>query len=81
MRRMPRLAANLSLLFPHIEFPDRFAAAGADNACLQYDLFHMQVMEGDLAHIDRIGYRGWIGCEYNPLGDTGEGLAWARPYL
>jgi hydroxypyruvate isomerase len=92
-------------------------AAGADNAFLQYDVFHMQIMEGDLAktlerllprighlqladvpdrhepgtgeinfafllpHIDRIGYRGWIGCEYNPLGDTDEGLAWARPWL
>ena len=92
-------------------------AAGAGNAFLQYDIFHMQVMEGDLArtiermlprighmqladvpgrhepgtgevnfefllrHIDRLGYGGWIGCEYNPLGDTSEGLAWAKPYL
>jgi hydroxypyruvate isomerase len=90
---------------------------GADNAFLQYDLFHMQLMEGNLAqtmerllprighmqladapqrhepgtgeinydfllrHIDRIGYSGWIGCEYNPLGDTLEGLRWAQPYL
>ena len=92
-------------------------AAGAHNAYLQYDIFHMQIMEGDLArsierllprighlqladvpgrhepgtgeinfdfllrHIERIGYAGWIGCEYNPLGDTSEGLAWAKPYL
>jgi hydroxypyruvate isomerase len=90
---------------------------GADNVFLQYDLFHMQMMEGNLAatlerllpeighiqladvpgrhepgtgeinfdfllrHIDRIGYSGWIGCEYNPLGDTAEGLKWAQPYL
>ncbi len=90
---------------------------GAGNAFLQYDLFHMQIMEGNLAetlerllprighiqladvpgrhepgtgelnfdfllrHIDRIGYSGWIGCEYNPLGDTVEGLKWAKPYL
>jgi len=89
----------------------------AGNAFLQYDLFHMQIMEGNLAetlerllprighiqladvpgrhepgsgeinfdfllrHIDRIGYSGWIGCEYNPLGDTLEGLKWAKPYL
>jgi hydroxypyruvate isomerase len=88
-----------------------------DNALLQYDLFHMQIMEGNLAetlerllarighiqladvpgrhepgtgeinfdflmrHIDRIGYSGWIGCEYNPLGDTVQGLKWAQPYL
>jgi len=92
-------------------------AAGSANARLQYDIFHMQIMEGDLArtiarllprighmqladvpdrhepgtgeihfdfllrHIDRIGYAGWMGCEYNPKGDTNEGLAWAKPYL
>jgi hydroxypyruvate isomerase len=92
-------------------------AAGTDNAYLQYDIFHMQIMEGDLANtierllprighmqladvpdrhepgtgeinfpwllaaIDRLGYRGAIGCEYNPRGDTVEGLAWARGYL
>ena len=91
--------------------------AGAANAHLQYDLFHMQIMEGDLAktierllprighmqiadvpdrhepgsgeinftymlsHIDRLGYKGAIGCEYNPAGDTLSGLAWAAPYL
>ena len=90
---------------------------GAANAFLQYDLFHMQIMEGNLAetierllprighmqladvpgrhepgsgelnfdfllrHIDRIGYAGWMGCEYNPSGDTIQGLKWAKPYL
>ncbi len=92
-------------------------AAEADNLYLQYDIFHMQIMEGDLAasierllprighmqladvparhepgtgeinyefllaHIDRLGYDGWIGCEYNPKADTAQGLAWAKPYL
>ncbi len=92
-------------------------AAGSDNAFLQYDVFHMQIMEGDLArtierflprighiqladvpdrnepgtgevnfpwlleHIDRLGYSGFVGCEYNPRDDTVAGLAWARPYL
>ncbi|HYL89440.1 MAG TPA: 2-oxo-tetronate isomerase [Burkholderiales bacterium] len=92
-------------------------AAGEANAFLQYDVFHMQVMEGDLArtlerllprighiqiadvpdrhepgtgeinfdfllaHLDAIGYSGWVGCEYNPRGDTLEGLKWAKPYL
>jgi hydroxypyruvate isomerase len=92
-------------------------AAGSDNAFLQYDVFHMQIMEGDLArtierllprighiqladvpdrnepgtgevnfpwllgHIDRLGYSGFVGCEYNPGDDTVAGLAWARPYL
>ncbi len=27
-------------------------------------------------HIDKIGYDGWIGCEYKPAGDTRQGLAW-----
>ena len=30
--------------------------------------------------IDELGYQGWIGCEYAPLGDTAEGLAWRRRY-
>jgi hydroxypyruvate isomerase len=90
---------------------------GADNAFLQFDFFHLQMMEGDLAgkaerllarighmqmadapgrhepgtgeinfeflfrHVDALGYAGWIGCEYNPAGDTVEGLKWAKPYL
>ncbi len=90
---------------------------GASNLLLQYDLFHMQIMEGDLAktmeknlarigHIqiadvpdrhepgtgeinfpflfdwmDRIGYTGWVGCEYAPAGRTEDGLGWIRPWL
>jgi hydroxypyruvate isomerase len=96
---------------------DVLNAAGEGNAFLQYDFFHMQIMEGDLArtverllarighiqladvpgrhepgtgeinfafllrHLDAIGYSGWVGCEYNPQGDTLEGLKWAQPYL
>jgi hydroxypyruvate isomerase len=30
--------------------------------------------------IDELGYQGWIGCEYNPAGDTVEGLAWRQRY-
>jgi len=30
--------------------------------------------------IDELGYAGWIGCEYNPKGDTVEGLAWRRRF-
>ena len=32
------------------------------------------------AEVDRLGYQGWIGCEYNPRGRTEDGLGWARPY-
>ena len=91
--------------------------AAVANAKLQYDVFHMQIMEGDLAktieaniarighiqiadvpdrhepgtgevnytflfdRVDRIGYQGWIGCEYTPAGRTEDGLSWLRPYL
>ena len=34
-----------------------------------------------LTHIDRIGYTGWIGCEYIPKTTTVDGLGWAAPYL
>jgi len=33
-----------------------------------------------LPFIDRIGYKGWIGCEYIPVGDTESGLGWMKPY-
>lgn len=92
-------------------------AVGSDNLFLQYDIYHMQVMEGDLAEtigrnldriahmqladnpgrhepgsgeinyqflfgcIDRLGYCGWIGCEYKPAGSTVQGLGWVKPYL
>jgi hydroxypyruvate isomerase len=32
------------------------------------------------AALDRLGYDGFIGCEYRPRGRTEDGLAWARPY-
>jgi hydroxypyruvate isomerase len=85
---------------------------GSDNLFLQYDVYHMQIMEGDLAttiqkhldriahvqiadnpgrhepgtgeinydflfdHLDRIGYDGWVGCEYKPAASTESGLGW-----
>lgn len=30
---------------------------------------------------DKLGYEGWIGCEYKPAGKTEDGLAWVRPWL
>lgn len=89
----------------------------SDNVFLQYDVYHMQIMEGDLArtmercldqikhiqiadhpgrhepgtgeinysflfdHLDQIGYKNWIGCEYRPIDGTLTGLKWAAPYL
>jgi hydroxypyruvate isomerase len=96
---------------------DIIAEVGSDNLLLQYDVYHMQIMEGDLAatieknlkqiahiqladnpgrhepgtgeinydfllgFIDRIGYSGWIGCEYKPATTTEDGLRWMTPYL
>jgi hydroxypyruvate isomerase len=30
--------------------------------------------------IDRLGYAGWIGCEYKPRTRTEDGLGWAKRY-
>jgi 2-dehydrotetronate isomerase len=32
------------------------------------------------AMLDRVGYTGWIGCEYRPRGRTEDGLSWTRNY-
>ncbi|MBX6322959.1 MAG: hydroxypyruvate isomerase family protein [Rhodospirillaceae bacterium] len=90
--------------------------AAAPNLFLQLDLYHRQIMGGDLAEtvrtafpltrhyqiagvpgrhepdvgeinypylfdlIDKLGYDGWIGCEYRPKGRTVDGLGWAGPW-
>jgi len=30
--------------------------------------------------LDRLGYGGFVGCEYNPRGRTTDGLGWFKPY-
>jgi len=91
---------------------DLIESVGADNLFVQYDVYHAQRTEGELAktiednlariahiqvadnpgrnepgtgeinypwlfkHLDRIGYDGWIGCEYKPASDTRAGLDW-----
>jgi 2-dehydrotetronate isomerase len=30
--------------------------------------------------LDRLGYRGFVGCEYNPRGRTEDGLGWFDQY-
>ncbi|WP_374621738.1 hydroxypyruvate isomerase [Devosia sp.] len=90
------------------------AAVGSSNLFIQYDIYHTQVMQGDLvptyarlrdrighiqiadnpgrnepgtgeinygfvlSEIDRLGYDGWIGCEYRPKAGTSAGLGWMR---
>jgi hydroxypyruvate isomerase len=29
-------------------------------------------------HLDRIGYAGWVGCEYKPATTTEAGLVWRQ---
>ena len=89
----------------------------APNLWLQYDIYHAQIMEGDLARsieanlvriahlqladnpgrhepgtgeinypylfdlLDRLGYAGWLGCEYVPVAGTEAGLGWMKRYL
>jgi hydroxypyruvate isomerase len=86
----------------------------SDNLFVQYDIYHAQRMEGELANtieknlarighiqladnpgrnepgtgeinyaylfkfLDRIGYQGWIGCEYKPATSTEAGLGWIK---
>ncbi|HYZ24706.1 MAG TPA: 2-oxo-tetronate isomerase, partial [Rhodopila sp.] len=30
--------------------------------------------------MDELGYRGWVGCEYRPAGETVAGLGWREPF-
>ena len=93
---------------------DLLDEVGADNAFVQYDIYHAQRTEGELAatlqkhlarighvqladnpgrnepgtgeinyaflfrHLDRIGYSGWVGCEYKPVSTTEAGLGWIQ---
>lgn len=36
---------------------------------------------GLFALIDRLGYQGWVGCEYHPRGETVAGLGWRSQCL
>ena len=89
----------------------------SDNIGLQYDIYHMQIMEGNLTRtiqsnidsishfqladnpgrnepgtgeinypfifetIDKLDYKGWIGCEYKPVSTTENGLDWVKKHL
>ena len=33
-----------------------------------------------LSEMDRLGYAGWVGCEYRPKGDTVAGLVWREQF-
>ncbi|MGH6809607.1 MAG: 2-oxo-tetronate isomerase [Ensifer adhaerens] len=92
------------------------AELGMPNLKLQFDIYHRQILHGDVVmalrrllpitghiqiasvpsrnepdgeelnypylfvEIDRIGYGGFVGCEYIPRGRTLDGLDWFRPF-
>jgi hydroxypyruvate isomerase len=33
-----------------------------------------------LGELDRLGYEGWVGCEYRPLAGSGAGLGWMAAF-
>ncbi|YBV94851.1 TIM barrel protein (plasmid) [Phyllobacteriaceae bacterium JZ32] len=87
---------------------------GHPNLKLQFDIYHRQVMRGDvltavqemmplighvqiasvpkrnepgtgelddfriLRELDRLGYQGYVGCEYRPVAETMAGLGWLK---
>lgn len=89
---------------------------GLPNLRLQFDLYHCQILHGDVtmrlrdltpvvghvqtasapgrhepgrgetnetylfAELDRLGYQGFVGCEYVPAAGTVEGLGWFDAY-
>ncbi len=89
---------------------------GVPNLALQFDLYHCQIIHGDVTtrmrrlmpvighvqvasvpsrhepdgeelacpflfeELDRLGYAGFVGCEYRPRAGTLQGLGWFAPY-
>lgn len=105
----------------YLDTPHQAAAivqkVGQSNIMLQMDVFHWQIMDGNLTQniqkyfplighvqiaqvpgrnepdspgevnypylfslLEKLGYQGYIGCEYKPLGTTDAGLGWVREY-
>ncbi len=92
------------------------ASIAAPNLRLQFDIYHRQILHGDVTmalramlpisghvqvasvpgrhepsgeelfypflfeELDRLGYDGFVGCEYRPRAGTREGLGWFAPF-
>lgn len=92
------------------------AELGLPNLKLQFDVYHRQIIHGDVTmglrkampitghiqiasvpsrnepdgeelnypfifeELDRLGFDGFVGCEYRPRGTTVDGLGWFAPY-
>ena len=95
---------------------DLIADLDRANLKLQFDIYHRQIIHGDvlsglrtmmpivghvqiasvplrhepgsgelndfavLEELDRLGYEGFVGCEYRPAGGTVEGLGWLKNF-
>jgi hydroxypyruvate isomerase len=95
---------------------DLIAELNIPNLKLQFDIYHCQIIHGDVTmrlremmplighvqiasipsrnepdgeelnypflfdELDRLGYSGFVGCEYNPRGKTTDGLGWFKSY-
>jgi 2-dehydrotetronate isomerase len=95
---------------------DLIAELNVPNLKLQFDIYHCQIIHGDVTmrlremmpitghvqiasipsrhepdgeelnypflfgELDRLGYGGFVGCEYNPRGKTTDGLGWFKSY-
>lgn len=95
---------------------DFITSLGLPNVRLQFDIYHCQILHGDITtrlramlpiighiqvasipsrhepdseelndsflfgELDRLGYAGFIGCEYRPKAGTEAGLGWFAPY-
>jgi len=101
---------------PHVDTAaEIIATVERPNIGLQFDFYHVQIMDGDLARrlerhhdvtrhvqiagvpdrhepdvgevaysylfelLDKLGYAGWVGCEYRPKSTTTAGLGWLLP--
>lgn len=103
-------------LLNDFDFATEFIAGlGLANVKLQFDIYHRQILHGDVmtalrnmlpitghvqiasvpsrhepgeeldftylfGELDRLGYDGFVGCEYRPCAGTLEGLGWFAPY-
>jgi hydroxypyruvate isomerase len=95
---------------------DFIGTLGLPNVKLQFDIYHCQILHGDVtmrmrtmlptighiqvasvptrnepmseelndtfvfSELDRLGYAGFVGCEYRPKAGTAAGLSWFAPY-
>ncbi|HBO38646.1 MAG TPA: hydroxypyruvate isomerase [Pasteurellaceae bacterium] len=69
---LSRLTDKLNGKFAHVQIasvPDRHEP---DEGEINYQYIFDK--------LDQIGYEGYVGCEYNPRGETASGLDWFKPY-